>query len=154
MVLLCVLHILLDTQFISTGANTAYNHHIASNLPMKTLVARQWPTNSVTCTRTRTCVSLYALGMVLCYILLCCILCDIIYRVKNSSIVVFWGNGLYHCSVAQADDWILRLEDKVRHWAAQIIVALDHLHNCGIVCRYMHTFRSSSSNMVVYCMVG
>ena len=41
--------------------------------------------------------------------------------------------------VTQADDWILRLEGKVCHWAAQIIVALDHLHNCGIVCRYMHT---------------
>ena len=34
------------------------------------------------------------------------------------------------------DDWVQRLEDSVREWAAQIVLALEHLHNHGIICRY------------------
>lgn len=33
------------------------------------------------------------------------------------------------------DDWSRRLEENVRHWIAQIVVALDHLHTQGVVCR-------------------
>ena len=35
----------------------------------------------------------------------------------------------------QVDDWGKRLEESVREWAAQIILALEHLHTQGIVCR-------------------
>ena len=37
----------------------------------------------------------------------------------------------------QVDDWVRRLEDNVRHWAAQIVVALEHLHAHGVICRWV-----------------
>jgi len=33
------------------------------------------------------------------------------------------------------DDWNQRLEQGVKRWAAQIVLALEHLHNHGIICR-------------------
>lgn len=35
----------------------------------------------------------------------------------------------------QVDDWGRRLEGNVRHWAAQLVLALEHLHAHNIVCR-------------------
>ena len=34
-------------------------------------------------------------------------------------------------------DWEIKLEDNIRKWAAQIIVALEYLHANGIICRYL-----------------
>ena len=33
------------------------------------------------------------------------------------------------------DDWVQRMENRVREWAAKVVLALEHLHAYGIVCR-------------------
>lgn len=33
------------------------------------------------------------------------------------------------------DDWVQRMENRAREWAAMVVLALEHLHAYGIVCR-------------------
>lgn len=33
-------------------------------------------------------------------------------------------------------EWEVELEDSIRKWAAQVVIALEYLHANGIICRY------------------
>ena len=45
-------------------------------------------------------------------------------------------------TVSILDEWSLRLEGTVRQWAAQVVLALGHLHAQGIVCGYVFIIKS------------
>ena len=45
-------------------------------------------------------------------------------------------------SLGPAKEWEIQLENDIKKWTAQIVVAIEHLHINGVICKYvLHVYK-------------